>query len=178
MTRGSRRERFQHRWNASFRRVRGRFRARRTGAPDVFALAEGTRSTGAMVSRVGEHGEVARSLDGAGERPLALGAHARLPAGLDLGLIGEEASEEVDVLVVDLLALDARTYPPPPGEVPSARPTRATTRPSLIGRARSPLRRTRRSSLRRSRRPPLWRSRRSALIRWLSCHVIRLPRLI
>ena len=58
-----------------------------------------------MVSRVGEHGEVARSLDGAGERPLALGAHARLPAGLDLGLVGEEASEEVDVLVVDLLAL-------------------------------------------------------------------------
>ena len=130
-----------------------------------------------MVSRVGEHGEVARSLDGAGERPLALGAHARLPAGLDLGLVGEEASEEVDVLVVDLLALDARTYPSPPGEVPSARPARAATRPSLIWRARSPLRRARRPPLRRTRRPPLWRSRRPALIRWLSCHVSRLPRL-
>ena len=179
MTRGSRRERFQHRWiTPAFDVYAGDSGRVGRERPTYCALAEGTRSTGAMVSRVGEHGEVARALDGAGERPLALGAHARLPAGLDLGLVGEEASEEVDVLVVDLLALNARAYPPPPGEVPSARPTRATTRPSLIWRARSPLRRTRRSSLRRSRRPPLWRSRRPALIRWLSCHVIRLPRLI
>ena len=147
MTRGSRRERFRRRSNASFRRGRGRFRARRTGGPDVYALVEGTRSTGPVVSRVGEHGEVARALDGAGEGPLALGAHARLPAGLDLCLVGEEASEEVDVLVVDLLALNARAYPPAAREVPSARPTRAATRPSLIGWAWAGLRGSARSSL-------------------------------
>ena len=139
--RGSRRERCRHRSKASFRHGRGRFPVRRTGAPAGSSLGERARSTGSMVSRVGEHGEVARALDGAGERPLALGAHARLAAGLDLGLVGEEASKEVDVLVVDLLALSAGAYSPPSGEVPSARSARATTRPSLIWRARSPLRR-------------------------------------
>ena len=114
-------------------------------------LAEGARSTGPVVPRVGQHGEVARALDGAGERPLALGAHARLSAGLHLRLVGQEPSEEVDVLVVDLLALDARAYPSSAGEVPSARPARraATWTSSLIGWASSPLVGWARAGLRR-----------------------------
>ena len=138
MMRGGRRELIRRRSNANCRHRRGRFRARRMGAPDGYALAEGASAADLVVPRVGEHCEVARALDGAGERPLALGAHARLASGLDLGLIGEEAAEEVDVLVVDLLALGARANPPPSREVPSPRPTRRAARSSsLIGWARA-----------------------------------------
>ena len=50
----------------------------------------------------GQHRQVARPLDGPRELPLVLGADARLPPRLDLGLIGDIPDEHVHVLVVDV----------------------------------------------------------------------------
>jgi hypothetical protein len=54
---------------------------------------------------VGEQGQEARPLDGDGQAALMARAGAGAPAGIHLTRVGDEALEEVDILVIDVINL-------------------------------------------------------------------------
>src|SRR2546426_4190035 len=109
------------------------------------SLAVAHAGAAQVLCGVGEEREVARPLDRAGERALVLGTGAGPAPRFDAATVGDEAAEEVDVLVVDDLDLVGAHDAHP------AAATHAAPRPLLIasGRARPlearPVRAARRS---------------------------------
>jgi hypothetical protein len=61
-----------------------------------------------LLHDVGEQGEEAGALDGAGQFTLLLGRDGRDAARNDLATLGDVALQELDVLVVDLRSVGAR----------------------------------------------------------------------
>ena len=55
-----------------------------------------------LAHHVGQKAHEARTLDGAGQLTLLLGRNGRDAAGHNLATLGNEASEKLDVLVVNL----------------------------------------------------------------------------
>src|SRR5258708_8947020 len=60
------------------------------------------RLPAALFQRVGQEGEEARTLDRLGKLALLLGRNRGNPARHDLAALGDEALQQLDILVVDL----------------------------------------------------------------------------
>src|SRR5262245_38455712 len=60
-----------------------------------------------LLQQIGQEGEEARPLDRLGQQPLLLGGNGGDAAGDDLAALGQEALEQLHVLVVDLRRLIA-----------------------------------------------------------------------
>src|ERR1700761_3377089 len=76
--------------------------------PALWASKNPQRAGNGLLHHVGQQADEARALDGLGQFALLLGGHRRDAGRHDLAALGNEALQQLDVLIVDLRRALAR----------------------------------------------------------------------